>query len=77
MSFRTDLKHRNDVLLHRGFNYHGKIFTKTVSNVFYLEEKRAKILDEYDKVFSFLIDSIKHIKKTFHFAYDKDFINFN
>lgn len=75
--FRYKIRHRHDQLLHRGFNYHGNILYKTLSSAMFLEPKRELILAQYEKVLSFLVDTIKHIKKSYNWTVDKDEIYIN
>lgn len=70
-------KHRLDVLDNTGFDYKGKIFSRTMSPYIFNESKRASILTELEKTFQFLIDSTKNIKKQFNFTLDKHETRYN
>ncbi len=76
--FWYGVKHRNDKILHVGYDYHnGNLLRRSLSNVLYLDEKRGAILDYMSEHFEALVDMIKHVKKTFNFTLDKDYIDFN
>lgn len=77
VGFNNKLKHRNDVLLHRGYKYQGNILKKTLSHALYLEEVRKSILEKLEEPLSSLVDSVKMIKKTFYWALEKDYTEFN
>jgi len=77
MSFRDSVRHRNDKLKHRGYDYRGNIFKNSLSSAFFLEGKRSGILLQMETMLVFLIDQVKHIKKTFHYGYEKNFRDFN
>jgi len=77
MSYKENINHRKDELLNRGFDYHGHILEHSLSSAFYLDSTRSGILAKMESIFSYLVDSIKHIKKSYNYTHDKDFINFN
>jgi len=54
-----------------GFDYHGKLFKKTVSPVILDHGGRKGILDSFDVLISYLIDAVKLIKKFRNYAIDK------
>lgn len=76
-SVQSILEQTEDNIKHVGFEYRDSIFEKTMSNVLFLEPKRASILKMFDKVWIKLVDEIKMIKKTFNFTLDKNYRNFN
>jgi len=65
------------VLLHTGFDYRGKVFRKSLSNVFFLDAKREALLLSFDDVIVWMIDYIKMIKKTFNWTLPKFYRDFN
>ena len=71
------INHRNDIILHTGFDYRGRILKRSLSGSMYLETKRAGILNEIEKVLVFLVDSIKNIKKSYNWCLDKNYRDFN
>jgi hypothetical protein len=77
LSFWNRVRHRNDHILHVGFDYRGKILQKTLSNVFFLEAKREVLIESMDNVLSWMIDHIKMIKKTFNWTLPKYYRDFN
>jgi len=76
-STRYKIKHRKDVLLNRGYQYSGNILKRTLSPALFLEDKRSNILGKFEEYICFLINSIKHIKKSYYWTVEKDdlFIN--
>jgi hypothetical protein len=71
------IRHRNDNQLNLGFEFREQIFMRTLSPILFYDTKRAKILQQIDKLFSWMVDHIKTIKKTYNFALDKNYRNFN
>lgn len=71
------LEHRNDRILHIGYDYRGKVLKRTLSKVMFIEKKREAILNEIEKIVDFLIDSVKHIKKAYNYALEKNYRDFN
>jgi hypothetical protein len=75
--FEDHLFSRNDNRKNLGFNYKGKIFRNTLSSAMYLEEKRASILDQIERLVYFMIEYVKNIKKSYNYTFDKNFNKFN
>ncbi len=67
---------RNDIK-NKGFDYHGKLFEKTMSSLLFREEKRANILAVIEEVFYEMIQRVKQIKIHFDYAKKKNFRDFN
>lgn len=75
---RDYLKHRNDDIKNLGYDYNYEgILTKSISSIFLLEPKRSKIIYKMDKLFIFMVNHIKSIKKTYNFLFDKNYTKFN
>lgn len=72
-----NIRHRHDDLKYRGYDYHGKVFRRTLSSIYFSDEKRSKFLDKLDEIFCFVIDYVKMIKKSYFYVFDKDYIKFN
>lgn len=70
-------EHSRDVLLNTGFDYHGKIFEKTMSPLILSEAKRAGILSKLEEVYYELIERVKTIKTFYDFSKHKNNRNFN
>lgn len=66
-----------DDIKNTGFDYEGKIFEKTMSNLLFKEEKRAAILAELEKVVHYLIESVKDIKLAMDYRKRKGYRKFN
>jgi len=72
------LEHTQDNIKHTGYDYKRKgIFSKVISSVFYLETKRASIINMMDRIWVKSVDDIKRIKKTFNYIIDQDYTKFN
>ena len=54
-----------------GYDYHGKLFEKSVSPVILDHKARKGILDSFDYLICYLIDAVKTIKKFRNYAIDK------
>lgn len=77
LNFREQVRHRNDILLHRGFPYQGQVLKKSLSSALYLEDKRKNILEALEGPISFIIDNVKHIKKAYNWSLERTFTAFN
>ena len=71
------LSHRNDKIKNIGYDYRKGILKKCLSGVFYLESKRQTILNKFDKLFIFMADHIKSIKKSYNYMLPKNYRDFN
>lgn len=76
-TFWQSIMHRNDNIKYLGFDYRGQIFKKTLSNILFNDPKRKSILLNIDDIYSYLIDNIKYIKKTFAWVFPKTYRDFN
>jgi hypothetical protein len=70
-------EHSRDQILHKGFDYQGKIFEKTMSSFIFREEKRSNILAMVEAVFFEVIERVKLIKIHFDYSRKKDSRDFN
>lgn len=64
-------------ILHKGFDYHGRIFEKTMSDFIFREEKRANILGVLEEVYYEMIERVKLIKIHFDYNKKKNYRDFN
>lgn len=71
------LKHRNDVILHTGYDYRNKILKRSLSPVLYYETKRRLILEKIEESITHMVEHIKSIKRTVNYNFDKDYRDFN
>lgn len=67
---------RNDIK-NKGFDYHGRIFEKTMSSFIFREENRTNILLKVEEIFYELIQRVKKIKIHFDYAKKNNFRDFN
>lgn len=77
VTFWESVKHRKDDIKHKGYSFRGNVLWKSISNIFYKENKRRDILMAIEVCIVFLIDSVKTIKKTYNYALDKNYRDFN
>ena len=72
------LKHRSDIIENLGYDYQNNgILNKTLSKSFFIEDKRAAIIDKIDKLFIYMANHIKSIKKTYNYMFEKNYVKFN
>lgn len=71
------LNTRKNVIRNAGYDYRNNVFGRTLSNLFYTDQKRTEILDRFEPILSFLIDFVKHIKKTANYNIPKWYRDFN
>jgi hypothetical protein len=64
-------EHTRDNIRNYGFDYHGKLFQRSVSKVYFDDEKKSGILSVFDDMISYIIDYIKMIKKSRNYAVKK------
>lgn len=77
INYRRKMYHRNDRLLHRGFDWRGLIFRKSCSSSLFVEEKKIYHILALERMLNFILDYIKMIKKTYMWVYPKYFRDFN
>lgn len=71
------LRHRNDIIENTGFAYQDTILKKSLSSVLYLEKKRELILKLMDWIFFNIIETVKDIKKSYNWNFEKEYNDFN
>ncbi len=54
--------------IYEGFDYKNQIFSRTLSNILYLDPKKIPILEKYQKVVFALIESVKQIRNYFNYT---------
>ena len=70
-------RHTQDVFTDLGFDYRQKIFEKTVSKPILENPVNKGILDEIQKMISYLVDNVKQIKLQYMISLDKNDRNLN
>ncbi len=60
-----------------GYDYEGKIFTKSMSPYLFRDPNRRDILGQLEKVVYFLIEKTKYIKTFFNYTVDKNYKHLN
>lgn len=68
---------RKNNILNIGYDYRGKVFSKTLSGLLFADEKRKALLDAMEVMVNYLIDSVKSIKRNNNFAMHKKWRDFN
>jgi hypothetical protein len=51
-----------------GFDYRGKLYEKSVSSLILADPKRKSIVQKMDDLVTYLVESVKNIKKTYNYA---------
>jgi len=51
-----------------GFDYRGKLYEKSVSSLVMADPKRKSIIQKMDELVTYLVESVKNIKKTYNYA---------
>jgi hypothetical protein len=69
--------HTQDVYTDLGFDYRGKIFSKTISNMILKNARNKAILSEVEKMISYLVDTTKQIRLQFMISLKKNDRNVN
>jgi hypothetical protein len=64
--------HHQDIYTDLGFEYHGKIFEKTISKVILQNRVNRAILAQVEPMITYLIDAVKQIKLQYMFSLDKN-----
>jgi hypothetical protein len=68
---------RHDRLKHTGWDYHGKIFEKSMSGYLFRDPNRRDILAEFEKIIYFLVEKAKYVKNFYNYTVDKNYKHFN
>lgn len=76
VSYYDISEHIVDDIKNYGFDYQGKLFEKSVSNLYFQDPKKSRILALFDGMMSHVIDRIKLIKKFRNYAMDKNYTKF-
>ncbi len=77
VSYFDIAEHQQDKGNTAGYNYHGNIFSKTMSNVIFNDPKRTGILAKMEEVVFQLIENVKVIKLQYGYTMNKKYRNFN
>jgi len=70
-------ENRKTSVLHKGFEYEGKLFERTMSKWIFAEEKRVLILTKIEDVVFELIERVKTIKNHANYILPKNYRNKN
>lgn len=70
-SYYDVAEHTQDNIRNYGFIYKGKLFHRSVSRIYFDDEKKANILAVFDGLLTYVIDQIKMIKKFRNYALSK------
>lgn len=73
-SYYDIAEHIRDDVKNYGFDFHGNLFRKSVSGLFFEDVKKERILNLYDILLSYIIDKIKLIKIFRNYTLDKNHI---
>jgi hypothetical protein len=65
------LKHRNDNLIHRHFNWEDNLINKTTSPYIFRNDTMKKYLSHIQKMVSVMVQSTAKVRNFFNFTVDK------
>ena len=71
-SYLTGTKHMQDVYLHMGFDYRGKLLKRGTSPEIWSNPLQWSQYNTIESMLNFLIENTKTIKKWFSIAHDKN-----
>lgn len=60
-----------------GFDYRDQLMKRSLSNYMFGDKKRDGIIEQFNDLYVYLVDSAKNIKKTFNFAIKRNSRNIN
>ena len=60
-----------------GYNYKNNLFINSLSSLFYLDNRKIRILNALEPLIYYLIERVKEIKKSRNYAISKDSTNIN
>ena len=70
-------RHSRDAKLHKGFNYRGQLFKRSMSNFLFREDKRVGILAKMETIVYECLERVKLIKTFLDFNKEKNQRDFN
>ena len=76
-SYFDEVNNRKDENHQLGFDYRDQLMKRSLSNFMFGDEKRDGILEQFNDLYVYLIDSAKNIKKTFNIAIKRNSRNIN
>lgn len=68
---------QRDRILHKGFNYRGQIFRRSMSRFLFRDPTRASMLDSMEAIVYELIEQVKSIKRFANPRMKKNYRDFN
>lgn len=68
---------QRDDIKHKGFDYKGRIFEKTMSNFMFRDDRRKEMLSYFENVIYELIERVKMIKNHANYVVKKNYRNKN
>ncbi len=71
-SARWYASRHQDMYTNLGFNYHGRIFEKTLSKVILQNSVNKAILSKIEPMIEYLIDAVKQVRLHYMFSLDKN-----
>lgn len=77
VNYRDYIFHRKDKLLHRGYDWRGNILKRSISPYFFASLNRTLSILQLERMLNYILDSVKIIKKTFYWTYEKNYRDFN
>jgi hypothetical protein len=77
VNYRDYVLHRKDNLLNRGYDWRGNILKRSISPYFFSSLTRTLTILQLERMLNYILDSVKIIKKSFYWTYEKSFRDFN
>ena len=71
------VKSMSDSYKNLGYDYRGKVLRKMTSPELWANPVQYPFYGKIESLINFLIEQVKHIKKTFSIAHDKNSLNIN
>ena len=76
-SYLASAKHLSDNYTNLGYDYRGKILSKTTSSELWANPIQKPLFAQIEAMLTFILEQVKYIKKTFSIAHDKESTNIN
>lgn len=76
-SYLASAKHMSDNYINLGYDYRGKILSKTTSSELWANPVQKPLLAQIEGMLTFILDQVKYIKKHFSIAHDKESSHIN
>ena len=76
-SYLASAKHLSDNYTNLGYDYRGKILSKTTSSELWANPIQKPLFAQIEAILTFILEQVKYIKKTMSIAHGKEDTNIN